>query len=677
MPKNRLFWISFLVLFVEMASIRWLNASVTILAYFNNLILISCFFGLGVGCLLAPRKISLIHWYPFAFLALVVVVVLLNKHGIEISYKEDVIFVSNVEYYEKGMARVSLSALLGFVVNMGLFAILGQELGRQIEAFGNPLKAYARDIAGSICGTLSFAALAWLEAPPHVWFLLAGLGILVFLPPNKFLIVGALGALAVATLLMRSTYLNADWSPYYKIEVEPYERLKDERLGYKIIVDNLRIQDALNFAPRLLQSPLEPWFRYYQLPYHFAQPSKVLVLGAGAGNEARIALMHGAREVHVVEIDPLIASLGVSVHPNIPYRDKRVKVFVDDARSYISKTKEKYDLIVMSALDSHKQIAGMASLRLESFVYTVGAFKRIKELLAPDGIFCLNLSSTRPWMGERIYWSLTQAFGVEPRLFQSAGSPFHSVAYLFGPQHYLDRDLLPQAVKISTLPAYPPSKSILLATDNWPYLYLERNSIPRFSMMVFGVGMLLSFLIVCKVDPSLRRPNLHFFFLGAGFMLLETRSITQMALLFGSTWNVNTVVFVSILLAILITNQLVVNGLAPPQKVSYGLLFLSLIGGYWFPFESLLPFEFPARLLASALIVGIPVGFASLIFTTSFKEEKNLSYVFGSNLLGVVFGGALEYASNIGGLNKLYMLALVIYVLSLVPKIGELAARKV
>jgi len=660
-----------------MASIRWLNASVTILAYFNNLILISCFFGLGVGCLLAPRKISLIHWYPFAFLALVVVVVLLNKHGIEISYKEDVIFVSNVEYYEKGMAKVSLSALLGFLVNMGLFAILGQELGRQIEAFGNPLKAYARDIAGSICGTLSFAALAWLEAPPHVWFLLAGLGILVFLPPNKFLIVGALGALGVATLLMRSTYLNADWSPYYKVEVEPYEQLKDERLGYKIIVDNLRIQDALNFAPRLLQSPLEPWFRYYQLPYHFAQPAKVLVPGAGAGNEACIALMHGAREVHVVEIDPLIASLGLSVHPNIPYRDKRVKVFVDDARSYISKTKEKYDLIVMSALDSRKQIAGMASLRLESFVYTVGAFKRIKELLASDGIFCLNLSSTRPWMGERLYWSLTQAFGVEPRLFQSVGSPFHSIAYLFGPPRYLDRDLLPHAAKVSALPAYPSRKDILLATDNWPYLYLEKNSIPRFSIIVVGVGMLLSFLIVCKVDHSLRRPNLHFFFLGAGFMLLETRSITQMALLFGSTWNVNTVVFVSILLAILITNQLVVNGLAPPQKVSYGLLFISLIVGYWFPLKRLLPFEFPARLLASALIVGIPVGLASLIFSSSFREEKNLSHVLGSNLLGVVFGGALEYASNIGGLNKLYLLALAIYLLSLVPKIGELAARRV
>ena len=68
------------------------------------------------------------------------------------------------------------------------------------------------------------------------------------MPPNKFLIVGALGALGVATLLMRSTYVNADWSPYYKVEVEPYERLKNERLGYKIIVDNLSIQDALNLS---------------------------------------------------------------------------------------------------------------------------------------------------------------------------------------------------------------------------------------------------------------------------------------------------------------------------------------------------------------------------------------------------------------------------------------------
>jgi len=88
----------------------------------------------------------------------------------------------------------------------------------------------------------------------------------------------------------------------------------------------------------------------------------------------------------------------------------------------------------------------------------------------------------------------------------------------------------------------------------------------------------------------------------------------------------------------------------------------------------LLPLGFPLRLLTSALIVGIPVGFASLIFSTSFKEEKNLSNVFGSNLLGIVFGGALEYTSNIWGLNQLYILGLILYVLSLLPRFGAFSA---
>jgi SAM-dependent methyltransferase len=473
---------------------------------------------------------------------------------------------------------------------------------------------------------------------------------------------------------MRATYPNADWSPYYKVEAEPYESVNNQSLGYKIIVDNLRIQDALSFTPRLLQSPLAPWFWYYQLPYHFSQPSKVLVLGGGSGNEARVALMYGAREVHVVEIDPLIASMGVSLHPNAPYRNSKVKVFVDDARSYISRTHEKYDLIVMSALDSHKQIAGMASLRLESFTYTVGAFRQIKELLAPGGIFCLNLSSTRPWMGERIYWSLSEAFGAEPKLFQSAGSPFQSIAYVYGPPEALNRDLLPQARSVFAVKPYSGRGDVLLATDNWPYLYLEKNWIPRFSLVVVGLAMLLSVGIVAGVDRSLRRPNLHFFFLGAGFMLLETRSVTQMALLFGSTWNVNAVVFISILLAILATNWMVQAGLAPRREFAYAFLFVSLGIGYLFPFEKLLSLAFLPRLLASGVAVGVPVAFASIIFSTAFKEEKRVSQALGSNLLGVVFGGALEYTSNIWGLNHLYLVAMILYFISLLPGAGWLAA---
>ena len=62
-------------------------------------------------------------------------------------------------------------------------------------------------------------------------------------------------------------------------------------------------------------------------------------------------------------------------------------------------------------------------------------------------------------------------------------------------------------------------------------------------------------------------------------MLLETRSVTQMALLFGSTWNVNAVVFISILLAILATNWMVQAGVAPRREFAYAFLFASL--GIW------------------------------------------------------------------------------------------------
>ena len=74
---RRLFLISFCILFLEMACIRWLNATVPVLAYFNNLILISCFFGLGVGSLMANRRWNLVRWFLFALLFFVGVVLLL------------------------------------------------------------------------------------------------------------------------------------------------------------------------------------------------------------------------------------------------------------------------------------------------------------------------------------------------------------------------------------------------------------------------------------------------------------------------------------------------------------------------------------------------------------------------------------------------------------------------
>ena len=52
------------------------------------------------------------------------------------------------------------------------------------------------------------------------------------------------------------------------------------------------------------------------------------------------------------------------------------------------------------------------------------------------------------------------------------------------------------------------------------------------------------------------------FFLGAGFMLVETKAVVHMALLFGSTWMVNSVVFFAVLVMILLANLFVLQGQA-------------------------------------------------------------------------------------------------------------------
>jgi SAM-dependent methyltransferase len=656
----KLFLVSFSILFLEMAAIRWLNASVGVLSYFNNLILVSTFFGLGVGCMLARARRSLIVWFAPAFLLMVVAVVLLQRYGIQISYTGDVIFAGNQDYYQTSLLEVSASALAGVLLNVCFFVILGQELGKQLENAGAPLIAYAYDIGGSLAGVVAYAALAGLQTPPHVWYGVALLVLLVFLQDRPRWLLGSAVLGIVAVLAMLSTYAGADWSPYYKVEARPYQRAEDRDFGYAILVDNLRIQDALKVGPELENTPLWGWLPYYELPYHFIRPNKVLVLGAGSGNEAAMAYLLGARNIHAVEIDPVIAGYGKTLHPYRPYASPNVQVIVDDARSYVSRTSERYDLILMSALDSHKQIAGGSSLRLESFVYTVESFARIRELLAPGGVFCLSLSSARPWMGPRVFWSLAEAFGRPPRVFTSVNSPFQSVSYVYGPDEVFQRDLLAGTRPIAERPG-DSREGVTLATDDWPHLYLRDRSVPPLYRIVLGILVLVSTATVLGIEPAVRRPNLHFFFLGAGFMLLETRSVTQMALLFGSTWSVNAVVFASILVTILIANGLVLAGKAPRPRTCFAILLPFLALAYFLPLEGLLGLSVPARLGAAVSVVGFPVLWAAFVFSQSFRDQTELGRAFGSNLLGTVVGGGLEYLSNAWGLNALYLVALALY----------------
>ena len=136
---------------------------------------------------------------------------------------------------------------------------------------------------------------------------------------------------------------------------------------------------------------------------------------------------------------------------------------------------------------------------------------------------------------------------------------------------------------------------ILLATDDWPYLYVRDRAVPALYLVVTGVIILVTAGLVRPTIGRLRRLDGHFFALGAAFLLLEVQSISRMTLLYGNTWEVNGVVIGFVLVMILIAN------LCAPRLGEHALrwvflgLGLALLLSYEVPISTLLAFPEPAR----------------------------------------------------------------------------------
>src|SRR5437763_6015129 len=79
------------------------------------------------------------------------------------------------------------------------------------------------------------------------------------------------------------------------------------------------------------------------------------------------------------------------------------------------------------------------------------------------------------------------------------------------------------------------------------------------------LGMLLVGMVYLFMPRVRIRFDGRMFFLGAAFMLLETKAVVQLALLFGSTWIVNSMVFFTALVLILLANLFVLK--TPPTRL--------------------------------------------------------------------------------------------------------------
>jgi spermidine synthase len=733
-----LFVASVLVLFLELACIRWFPAHVLFLTFFTNVMLLASFLGISVGCLAARRRDNYLTWTP-ALLVLALGVAQFiewKRHrtggvidvGNQLS-PQLVFFGVDFQPWDPSKFAIPIEAISGalFVLVALILVGPGQQLGRSLTRLPNRIEAYTLNIAGSVAGILLFTACSWWQLGPFWWF--AGVLVMLgyFLMPKDSVRTIGLTLAAVAVLVLASfdaTYGRGSrsatreiWSPYYRIHYA-----SDTRLITVNLIGHQAMTSRSSFFPA------------YDLPHLFNRDSgrpgfaKVLVIGAGSGNDVSRALEWKAGRVDAVEIDPVIYGLGQRDHPDRPYRDPRVVVHLDDGRNYLRSTTEQYDLIVYALVDSLVLHSGYSNLRLESYLFTMQAFADIRKRLKPDGVFVMYNYFRQGWIVARLEAMLEATFGagnpivfnlptrqtVQPEdvlfdeftvMFAGGTGPLKEAFARHG-EYWLRTDRasgsdspngfdLANAQTRSAWTAtqagareadwlqfrpttvVAPASPTRLASDDWPFLYLQGPMIPGLSLR--GVAIMGAIAALFLV-PFVRRPAdddearpaagqdlgflSHMFFLGAGFMLIETKAVVHMALLFGSTWLVNSIVFCAMLLMILAANLFVLAVRPRSVKAFYIGLVVSLAANAIVPMDAFLGLPFSLQVVGSCLLVFTPVLFAGVIFAISFSRAVDAHRAFGANVAGAMAGGLSEYTSMLLGFQYVVLVALVFYGLS-------------
>jgi hypothetical protein len=681
---RQLVLISALSLFMEMLMIRWVSSEIGVFAYLKNFVLVACFLGFGLGCYLCRRRVQL----SAMILPLLLLIVILKSPLplMRLSLMRlPRLLGAGVEVHVWGVPAIPTSwsgmgiAILFIAPLFALIALgfvpFGQFVGWYLENAPHGVTAYSVNVAASLAGIAGYTLLCFFDRPPWVWFLIAGiLSLAVFWPrraARNFVCIAFIAIVAVAAL-PDDPHTKTYWSPYQKLILEPEEK-NGQIESYFLNTNGYFYQRIVNLSDAFVRShpdyfrsePIE--WNSYNVPYRFyPSPSSVLVLGAGMGNDVAAALRNGAGRVVAVEIDPLILRLGRELHFERPYQSPRTEVVIDDARSYIENSHDQFDLIVFSLLDSHTTTSHFTNIRTDNYVYTQEALRRTRGLLRPNGLLVLKFQVDNEWLAGRFFALMKDAFGQDPIQFQGDKGD-----YDFSGRFFIEgsHERLMQAMSNPALAAYVSTHSNLrmqtatLTTDDWPYLYQHEPGLPMIVILV-SLAVLIIFGWFLRETAGLGRVQPHFLFLGAGFMLLEAQIVSKMALLFGTTWLVNSIV-VSGILCLIVAANFVYDWFPQIAVVfAYAGLFLSLAVMFAVPLERLFFQSRFERLIAASLVLCTPVFFAGLIFISSFAGSRFQGNALGSNLFGSLIGGLLESLSLWFGLRSLTLIAALLYIAS-------------
>ncbi len=712
--RVELFLISFVSLYLELLIIRWLSGDVRFFTVFRTFPLVACFVGLGLGCALANPKVF--RMCGIAILATVLFEKILAVTGIRFQ-----MFPSAGIYSWQDMGAINLPnifmctecVLLMLAGPFAAMTCIGAKLGELFNKF-KPLTAYSIDVAGAIAGSIAFALVSFVGFQPWALIIPAIIPLCYFLFKDKVNISLGLVPLVVSVVIMAwpvdSPATETHWSPYQQLTLRPFREYfaadwskkripaywnsddKDKQKAALDVVDRCYVM-LLNLGPYLSSVDLTPKaleavatskpfslhlnmeLHRYELPYKMKQPGEILIVGSGTGNDVAAALRNGANHVDAVELDPVIIDIGKRKHPEHPYASDKVTVICDDARHFFNKCSKQYDMVILGGLNSQTVVGQGSSVRVDTYVHTKDSIERALSLLKPDGLLMLTSYDTLDWLGERVFATMSAAAGYAPRVF------FDNTANV---RVYWDTFVLGAAVKNGTLisPGQPYAEKKFgamperVVTDDWPYMYVTPVTFDGPYWFVMSIVLLIA--VISGTPLVVKRNGKQFwqmFFLGAGFLLLELKSISQLSLLYGSTWLTSSIVIDVILLMVLAANFIVSRlgeSRLMKQTVLYPFLFLLLIVNYFTPTIALHTGLPPlVHNTAVTTLSLLPLFAASLIFSRAFKKVENPSRALAFNLFGAVIGGLLEYAANYTGIRFLVLIAFGLYSIAFLVSFRE------
>jgi spermidine synthase len=315
------------------------------------------------------------------------------------------------------LATYALAALPFFTGGLVLTLAVSR-LSTRINA------VYASDLLGAAAGCLVLIPLLDRVGAPGVVLTAAALaltgGVLFASPASRIRVAtvgGAIMAVALAGQLsgvavfdigdakghVGDRALFTKWNSFSRIGV--YERTHDNwslSPAFKGTVPHTRYMDidAAASTPILQAAPDLSNVQYlkYELTavaYRLKTPGfSALVIGPGGGRDLVSALVFGAGHVDGVEINPIIAddvmrgqflefSGGIYTNP-------RVRIAVDDGRSFVRSSPDRYDVIQASLVDTWAATAAGAYTLTENTLYTVEAFNDYLDHLTDDGVVTMT-----------------------------------------------------------------------------------------------------------------------------------------------------------------------------------------------------------------------------------------------------------------------------------------------